>query len=617
MTRTKAALLSSIPVALAAVGFALVGGGCGGKTPGGSGRRDTGRSGVEPEVTLPRFNRSDWVSVRGDLEKLNAYQAKKGSPTGTVEDRLRTWLRSGNGLRLTEAELAEVESQRYTLLDSYYLDLCFLVRDAARFLDAERLSAEKKAELAFAWVCRELRLTGRPEADVLPPQYALRRGIGTPLERALSFLGVLGQLGVEGCLVDFPGPADKPYTVAGVIAKEDGRAVVYLFDPHLGMPLPGPKGKGVATLETVRGQKELLEPFAAGKEYRVGTTPARVRLVCSLSSLAPRMKYLQDQVLKGEAKARLATDPLGLLARCKEAVKAQGGKEDAVEFWREGSRVVRAFLPPEEGGADSTKQRLARFYQTLIPPRAMPPELDELPPDKQVKELVQLHLFGRMFAGLFLDPDMPRDEMLRGRTGAALDSLVKLRDQLPNARAMIDADFRKNVKTWVDTVKKVYAEAREAEDRGAPADAARSQLRKLMQDGQKLWVPFLEGKTADLRMEVITYLIALCMQEQAEKAQAQLLRAGARATRQEKESAQKAWTEARSWWQTYLQEHPNHPGRVAGSAFLARVREAQGDRKEAATLLEDTPNTWVTNGWLTPLEQAARRYRARQLQDAK
>src|SRR5262245_19363636 len=56
---------------------------------------------------------------------------------------------------LTPADRDEIRGASFTGHDPVYLADCFYLRDAARALALDGLSPEKKADLAFAWVCRQ------------------------------------------------------------------------------------------------------------------------------------------------------------------------------------------------------------------------------------------------------------------------------------------------------------------------------------------------------------------------------------------------------------------------------------------------------------------------------
>src|SRR5438034_353003 len=103
-----------------------------------------------------------------------------------------------------------------------------------------------------------------------PPEYVIRRGAGSALERALAFLALLqgfleDEAGLHGCLVTFRDNDGAPARLwaCGVLA--DGKPDIYLFDPGMGLPLPGKDGKGVATLADLRKDPGLLGQLRFGE----------------------------------------------------------------------------------------------------------------------------------------------------------------------------------------------------------------------------------------------------------------------------------------------------------------------------------------------------------------
>src|SRR5262249_53770538 len=171
---------------------------------------------------------------------------------------------------LNKDELAEVSSPTYTPLDAHHLEACFLLRDAARTLElgavtgggkAARQTPLDRAVAGFAWVVRQ---GPRPpphrqptSPGPAPPAPVLRRGQGSPLERALVFLALLERFGLDedaaaglqGCLVLRPGgEKGEPRLWACGVAVGAAPDALYLFDPRLGLPIPGPGGKGAAPL---------------------------------------------------------------------------------------------------------------------------------------------------------------------------------------------------------------------------------------------------------------------------------------------------------------------------------------------------------------------------------
>src|SRR5205807_13817 len=107
---------------------------------------------------------------------------------------------------LSADEVKEIEGSNYTLLDAHHLDRCFLFRDIATSLALAgagddstgkpiRRSGLEQAQAAFAWVMREMRLFAGRDARLfdeavlpVPPEFVVRRGVGSGLERALVYL---------------------------------------------------------------------------------------------------------------------------------------------------------------------------------------------------------------------------------------------------------------------------------------------------------------------------------------------------------------------------------------------------------------------------------------------
>jgi len=154
-------------------------------------------------------------------------------------------------------------------------------------------------------------------SELRPPHFVLHEGRGGSRERMLIFLTLLQQFGLDGCVIAFPGEnVDTPaYRLAGVLLPGDSQ--IYLFDARLGIPVPGPGGKGVATLAQLRdpkAQKEVFAQLNVDGTYQYDITPeqaarAEVHLVFPLSSLSARMRYLEEEVFAAHDRVHLALQP--------------------------------------------------------------------------------------------------------------------------------------------------------------------------------------------------------------------------------------------------------------------------------------------------------------------
>jgi hypothetical protein len=538
---------------------------------------------------------------------------------------------------LNPDEVSEVESTTYTLLDGSHLEFCFLLRDVLRSLDLEGLSSAEQAATAFAWAMRQI----VPQADdtILPPEFVLRFGRGNAQERAHVFLALLHQLGIPGCFIMSPG--DTPPWACGALVDVAGskESQILLFDPRLGLPLPGAKGpadsplarafrlalpvagpedgRQIVTLAALRREPDLLKPLTADDRhpYDVGreqVTDALIRLAPPLSALSPRMRLLQAELLPPRLGVRVAADPEELIRRFGAAAGVEGGP-DAVRGRVGAAGVLRNFLGEDEGGVDKQGRRF-RALSPLIPHNVVPPKLAQLNSGDLV-ERVRLHAIVQ-FVGFQMEPRQPRDLVLRGKLDEAATRLTELLDQLVIQKDMLrtNPQLQGEFNAWVDELVKAFGDvgrAQEAARKGAPQDAVEEAVahrEQVWKKGLKLLSVMVEGGTAEERGSLAMYQLALCMHEQAERLQTRADRAAAAKAEDVKpaqEAARRAWKDAAGWWNTYLQKYPLKGPSVHARLLQARVRDAQGNRDQARALLEDIP------GAASPSQQAAWLYLAR------
>src|SRR5205823_98285 len=275
---------------------------------------------------------SGYSSCRGALHQVNTYidrnPAKKPEPGADPESFRRQF-------GLTEGEWGEVSSSNFTLLDAHYVDLCLLLRDAAYSLGVEGQPPLERAQAAFGWVVRQIQIreASRPSPVLVPTHFVLRRGWGSSLERSIAFLNMLQQMGVLGCMIGYPeGGANSRllHWIPGALVDKE----IFLFDTRMGMPLPGPDGKGIATLRQLRAADKPFAALAVDAMHSYDVTAEQVRqaeilVAAPLSALASRMKVL-DGILGGRQKLHSFVDGPALL---KEFQAATEGQNQPVRFW--------------------------------------------------------------------------------------------------------------------------------------------------------------------------------------------------------------------------------------------------------------------------------------------
>ncbi len=585
---------------------------------------------------------TDLNTCRSAVLQINSYLADHPElrpPALSAEQKTRLQ----ETFHFDEGELNEIGAGNYTNLDAYHLELCFMLRDTARSLAVKTPGGGKGSQqtpldlatAAFAWVMREVRLEERDHEPV-PAQYVLRRGWGSAMERAVVFLTLLPQLGayegtktdLTGCLLLVHDKPDAPPRLwaCGVLVDKGNN--LYLFDPRLGLPLPGPEGKGIATLAAVRKDPSLLAQLTTGEQRydvaaeQVPTVEAKV--VFPLSALSPRMRHLQEKLLP-QARVNPATD-VADIDRLKAAVNVGTDKPLTVGAWKEGVVLLRQFLPPEEGGADQgftspneqarvQISRKALYEFQLTPWEMLPPLLAKLPPNVGLGQRVRGY-FQTPFVQSALEPGNVRDSMIRGRYEKAIS---KLTDDLEYWRKAHNAqqaaaNLDQAVTEWVNKAIPVYA----AQLRNVRGSASTQSI-ETNPDIQALWNPqqskpilvLLDGAIAVPRLADVLYQLSLCKQDQAEQMQSRLdlqTRTGSTPSPTDVQKAKETWKDAQSWWTKYLGDYPKGPQAAAARRMLGRARAMLGDLPGAVKVWEDLSEP------MTPQEKVAALYLARQVQ---
>jgi hypothetical protein len=608
---------------------------------GGAGRVE--ESGLESaRQSLAR--QTDLLTCRSALQQINSelsQRSQQAPPSLTADE--NAWLRRHAGL--DSGEIAEIEGGNYTRLDGEHLDACFLLRDVARALEvkgvrgaggaAVREPALQQAADAFAWVVREVRQREHPE-EPIPPAFVLRRGWGNAFERALVFLALLEQRGdlgsprpeLLGCLLLVPGKSGGLRFWACGVVVGDGKDV-YLFDPRLGLPLPGPKGQGIATLAEARKQPEVLAQLHVEKlTYDVTAEQARearVLLVRPLPSLAPRMRHLQDQLLAPVVGVRLAAYAPKDLERVQAASAGGADKPPPVELWKPGVGQLRRFLPPDEGGIDEGEavqagdprrlRRTDRFALDLVPWSALPMQFQDqsrFPANIGLGQRVRT-LFARPFILSAQDPGHARDLLLRGRYSTVVPELVREREHWRDEqkRRANAGDLSQRADEWVEKAIRAYAAQLRAETPPQREEAER-RVRALWSEsqGEPIYL-LLNNAIAQARIPEVTYLLGLCNQEQAEQLQARVdLQAsapGATPHPADVEKARQAWQDALNTWKQYNEDYPDRGDRAAARRMRGRAESLLGDRPSAVSSWRDL------SGEMTELEKLAALYQAQKV----
>jgi hypothetical protein len=553
---------------------------------------------------------TDLTTCRDARIRLNQYlQDESKRIPATTEEQNKFFLEQ---IHLDEEEMKEVQSRLFTPLDDNYLDLCFLMRDAAQSLELDDLPQSEQARNAFAWVVRQLSVretTAPGGADappfVLPPQFVLRRGWGSALERGLVFLELIRQLSLEGCLIAQPGKALNPWC-CGVLVKDGPKESILLFDHRLGLPIPGSDGKGIATLELGQTKPEILKQITVDPKFPYDVTQkdaisSEIYLAPTLSAIAPRMGVLQDEFLGSIIRVSLGVTPSLSQARWQKAL----ANKTPVKFAHELLGVSRRFLPPEEGGIDKSKKILPFVLLSSTQALATPAFLSELP---SIMANDYNMRYRSRFIQLFQESGHPRDDVLRGRLTRATDSLVKEMDQAKDAKQSYLSQ-KDEVDGFLKEWRPHFVEAKARTVEFPQDPEARENFNTIRKEGEKVLGVLFNGEAAEPMLAEATYQMGLCMQETAERRQARVERPAKSEKPSEKELARanEAWATALTWWQSYIDKFDAAPMLPWARLHKARCLEALGDKDKARSILQNVGEP------VSASEQVACRYRAKNL----
>jgi hypothetical protein len=602
--------------------------------------------------TLSR--KTDLATCRNMVTQLNTHLQRAGREHAVPVLPASKERELTKQLGLDDGDLKELTNGNFTALDAFHLESAFLFRDVARSLELAApggrggkpvsLSPLERARLAFEWTVRQVRLVAPLDSAPVPPEFVLRRGSGTALERALVFLAVLEQLGVaddpsgalQGCLLLVTGKDSSTLLWACGVVPAAEPANMYLFDPRLGLPLPGPGGKGIATLAQARSDPTVLQQLKADKvNYDVTAEQARsatAALFVPLTALAPRMRLLQDHLLRDRAwqdqtlpapvRVRLAEDDPGALARVQKAYQAAGGKGD-VRYWPQGAKVLRGFVPSDEGGASVPIKFELRRLRGFVPqfdarvvqlPRRQLHQFAAVPWENFPAEFRDPAQFdantglGRQlrlrYAAPFLrdlaDTGSSRDQMLRGHFREAtrgwvpeLEHWQQARDRRQAAEANLDKQqIAAGVQDWLNRAFAVFAQAA----RQGEMDQVNAARLWNWKPGEPIEV-LVNGAIAELRVGEVTYQLALCRHEQAVRLQVRhhLAEKAGVGQKSDAEGVRKAWEQADYWWTQCLQDprcpSPPDARRMHGEALLHLGKRAEAARvwRDLGDLTADLP----------------------------
>lgn len=334
---------------LAACSIVLAGG-CAGCTdssarvsPGARGERETA-SQYQTEIFDTAIGNLRRVEEFGPMEmldeivhRLNQWQQTQQPPADWRPDPMLATLPE----HLADLEAVKgLDRPEFTRYDGFALQEAVWLRDVSNWTRGSRLDDLSRAAHLFDWTVRNIQLEPAPadtddaalrRAGQLPVE-TLLFGRGTALERAWVFVLLARQQGLDAAVLGLADPEDpagrppRPWAV-GVLSEGS----IYLFDPSLSLPVPGPDGIRLdddgqlqirpATLAQAVEDEAVVGQLDVGRNrpYRLKFSDLdRVVALIEASPpyLARRMKLVESH-LAGDQKVVLTTNASGQAERWK------------------------------------------------------------------------------------------------------------------------------------------------------------------------------------------------------------------------------------------------------------------------------------------------------------
>jgi hypothetical protein len=210
--------------------------------------------------------------------------------------------------------------------DGQLLQEAVWLRDISRWAHGDGFDDVSRATALFDWTVRNVQLDPDGSAAAHRPWHTLLYARGTAEQRAWVFVLLCRQQGLDVVLLSIPraksaGDIATGQTVANYLLPallSDGK--LYLFDVKLGLPIPGPGGKGVATLEQVRKDDALLRQLDIdGKTYPLTADAFKnieIELVADPFSLSRRTRQMESE-LSGDDRIALSVNTDDLASKIK------------------------------------------------------------------------------------------------------------------------------------------------------------------------------------------------------------------------------------------------------------------------------------------------------------
>lgn len=239
--------------------------------------------------------------------------------------------------------------------DECLLQQAVWLRDISLWAKGNSPEPVEKARSLFDWTVRNIQLENDTSGHHYLPWQTLLYGTGTASERAAVFVLLCRQQNLDAVIVQA-----ESKRLAGLY--HDGQ--LYLFDFELGLPIPGPNGATVATLEQAATDDSLLRQLDLDDAKYPLTSKqleqVTIELLATPMELSRRAGII-DSKLRGDQTLGLSFSPSELAQRMKDVSHVKN-----IQLWEQPFQAIVG----QTKRSESTRRREAlRFNAFAWRPR--------------------------------------------------------------------------------------------------------------------------------------------------------------------------------------------------------------------------------------------------------
>lgn len=220
-------------------------------------------------------------------------------------------------------QVVELPAMGFSPADGIELRQAIWLRDSSNWAVGSTQDDLERARKLFDWIVRNIQLDPPYGDEAIKRQawQTLLLGHGPAADRAWLFILMARQQGLDVVMLADKG--DDENALQDWLPALFHEGEMYLFEPTLGLPVPGAGGKGIATLSQAAADESIFRRLDLDDDNRYEKVPAGLQNIIALIEASPmylsqRTALLESQ-LAGEQSVVLSVEPSALAARLRKA----------------------------------------------------------------------------------------------------------------------------------------------------------------------------------------------------------------------------------------------------------------------------------------------------------